>query len=71
MRLIFRLMQSDGVVGPTRSVNLDNPDPHPQAINRMASNWANGQTGHPWDALMVEFPDGEREPYDLYTKEAI
>ena len=67
MRVVFRLMQESGVKGPTHSTTIREETPWPE-LRRDAKNWAKGQTGHPWDCLVVEFPDGENEPFDVYAK---
>lgn len=57
MQVKFRLMQESGVTGPGTTVEFENPDPHPNALRAMAREWAKGQTGHPWDALTIEYTD--------------
>ena len=58
MQITFRLMQLDGVQGPHKTIELENPDPHPAALRHLARSWAAEQTGHPWDSLTVEYRAG-------------
>ena len=55
MEVTFRLAQESGVSGPQKTIMLENPDPHPNALRRLAREWSDGQTGHPWDCLTVEY----------------
>lgn len=55
MKVTFRLMQDSGAQGPQKTIELENPDPHPNALRRLARAWAAGETGHPWDRLTVEY----------------
>jgi hypothetical protein len=57
MTVTFRLMQESGVTGPVKTFEMENPDPHPNALRRLAREWASGETGHPWDVLTVEYGD--------------
>jgi hypothetical protein len=54
MEITFRLMQESGVPGPKKTITLENPDPHPNVIARLAREWAAGEAGHPWDCLTYE-----------------
>ncbi len=54
MEIRFILMQKSGVVGPSKTLPLENPDPPITIIYQLARQWAKGQTGHPWDVLAVE-----------------
>ncbi len=58
MTVTFRLMQADGIQGPQKTIELENPDPHPNALRLLAREWAKGQIGHPWDTLTIEW-DGK------------
>lgn len=69
MQVTFRLMQEAGVQGLTAAVSIPAECPWPD-LRRQAIAWADGQIGHPWDCLVVEFPDGENEPFDAYSHKA-
>lgn len=44
-----RLMQESGVQGPTTQIEAESLE----AAAAAARDWAEGQTGHPWDHLTV------------------
>lgn len=46
-QVTFRLMQESGVQGPSKTIQLENPDPHPAPLRKMARHWASEQSGHP------------------------
>lgn len=46
----FRLMRSNGVQGPRRTVEVDGV----QHAKELAFAWSEGQIGHPWDVCTVE-----------------
>jgi len=53
MKIKFLLTDHTGRPGPEHAVELQNPDPHPVAVNRLARKWAATQSRQ-WDRLMVE-----------------
>jgi hypothetical protein len=56
MEAVFRLMNESGVTGPVgRETFEDGTDR--RTINQAAHAWADGQIGHPWDLMTVEFDD--------------
>lgn len=60
MTIKFLLTDHTGRPGPERTVQLQNPDPHPVAINRMGRQWA-AQQSHQWDRLIVDDGRSKRE----------
>ena len=50
-----RLMQRDGVTGPVGTIECGETA---EDLNKAAVSWADGQTGHPWDVLVVEPKEG-------------
>lgn len=69
MLVTFRLMQESGVAGPLITNTIPDETTWPD-LRKKAIAWAEGQIGHPWDSLVVEFPDGENEPFDAYSEKA-
>lgn len=60
MQATFRLMQESGVVGPQRTVEVeDELDAKEKAVA-----WSEGELGHPWDLCTVSIPE-----MDDYTAE--
>ena len=49
----FRLMQSNGVQGPRRTVEVESI----QHANELAAAWSEGEPGHPWDVCQIEIPE--------------
>lgn len=62
--VIARLMQESGVQGPTETFTLEHPDPPRVELRRMVREWADGQIGHPWDSLTMEWNDRVEELYE-------
>lgn len=54
----LRLMQESGVSGPVATVVLPASR---EGQEQAAREWAAGQTGHPWDVLVIETDDECRE----------
>jgi hypothetical protein len=53
MTATFRLMQTDGVQGPSKTVEVES-ELH---AKELAVAWSMGQLGHPWDVCTVEIPE--------------
>jgi len=44
----FALRDQVGLRGPEHEITLENPDPHPGALRRLAAEWSKDQKPWPW-----------------------
>ncbi len=49
----FALLGIDGHRGPEKSITLENPDPHPEALRRLAADWAKTQKQRAWKQCYI------------------
>ncbi len=59
MEVTFKLTYLDGLLrGPEKTILLENPDPHPNALRMLAREWAETQTEKTWDSVLIAY-DGK------------
>lgn len=51
----FALRDLIGLRGPEKDIELENPDPHPQALRNLAKAWAETQTQHVWERCYITY----------------
>lgn len=54
----FALTYLDGFLrGPEKEIELENPDPHPNALKAIARKFAESQTEKKWDSCVIHYND--------------
>lgn len=51
----FSLRDKVGLRGPETTIVLENPDPHPQALRKLAVKFAASKTAHRWERCYIHY----------------